>query len=682
MDLGGNQHFIGSMVSWIQQYPSWSHAMVFAVALLESLVLVGVLVPGAALMLAAGALIALGALDLWPTLAWAAAGAVAGDGLSFWIGYRYRDRLLGLWPFSRYTRLLHRGEAFFARHGGKSVVFGRFVGPVRAVIPTVAGMMGMTPLRFAVVNILSALAWAPAYILPGMVFAASLEIASEVALRLVLSVVLLVTVLWLARWLIRRTFLWLAPKTNRLIQDTLDWSRRHPVLGRIGRALVDPRQPESPALLVLALTLLSAGMAFSYVLWQVLAQAGPPRLDTGVNGLMQSLRTPLIDHLMVAITMLGDAVVYVPVALTVLAWMLWRRNFAAAWHWLAAIGFGVLLSRTLKWSVAAPRPEDLYQGISAFAFPSGHTTVSTAMYGFLAVVAARELGPRSRLTVYMASGAMIVLIACSRLYLNAHWFSDVAGGFTLGLAWVAVLGIAYRRHHAPPLAATHLLVLSAGALLVFGGVHIAKQHGAEMQRYAPRVAITSLHGDDWWHEDWRALPPLRDDLISSHKQPLNVQWAGDLKTIRQGLEAAGWRAATPFSARNALQWLAPKVSIAHLPVMPQVHEGRHEQLRLVRAIDERHQFVLRLWAANAELVPDHTPLWIGTVSVQTVQVRFDLLRYAVTTTAFNRPLDALENDLMGWQHRRGQRELAPARTRVRWSGAVLLIRPDRPGPHE
>lgn len=674
MDIGASGPFLPTLVDWIRQYPGWSGAVVFAVAMLESLVLVGVLVPGAAVMLGAGALVALGALELWPTMAWAAAGAIVGDGLSFWVGYRYRSQLLGIWPFSRFAALIQRGEVFFQRHGGKSVVFGRFVGPVRAVIPTVAGMMGMTPLRFAVVNILSALAWAPAYILPGVVFGASLELASEVALRLVLTVLLLVALLWLSRWLIRRIFLALAPHANEWLSRSLDWSRCHPLLGRVTRALVDPAQPESRALLVLALVLLSAGMGFSYMLWRVLSHAGPPQVDSGFDSLMLSLRTPWVDQLMVALTMLGDPTVYLPVAATVLATLLWQRNTPAAWHWLAALGFGVLLSSALQWSLAAPRPHELYLGFSTFAVPTAHATVSTVMYGFLAVLAARELGPRSRLSVYLGAGAVIVLIAFSRLYLSAHWLSDVFGGLTLGLAWVVVLGIAYRRHNPPPLAAGRLLAATGAGLLVFGSIHVASNLDREVRRYAPRFAVTTLSADGWWQRDWRALPPFRDDLVSSHKQPMNVQWAGRLEDIRSDLIGRGWREPTPLSTRSALFWLLPGVELTQLPVLPQVHGGRHERLILTRADGLERQWVLRLWASDVVLQPGEKPLWIGAVSTQMLQHRLGLVSYPATTTGFNRPIEALAENLQHWDTKQARRQTAPERTRVRWDGIVVLVR--------
>ncbi len=677
MDALSSEPFLHSLVDWIRQYPAASGVFVFGAAMLESLVLVGVLVPGAALMLGAGALIALGALDLWPTLVLAAAGAVAGDGISFWIGHHYRERLRQRWPFSRFSGLLHRGEVFFSRHGGKSVVFGRFVGPVRAVIPTVAGMMGMSPLRFAAVNIASAIAWAPAYILPGMVFGASLEIASEVALRLALTALLLIAALWLSVWLIRRVYRLLAPRAGRLLARSLEWSRAHPLLGRPARALVDPGQSESSALALLALVLLASGFGASYLFWRLHAAGAPPQVDTGLHSLMRSLRTPWADQLMVAVTMLSDAAVYLPLSAAVWLWLLWRRKYSAACHWLAALGFGMLLTVALTTTPSAPQPAQFY-GIATLAIPSGHTMISTLLYGFLAVLAARDTGPRRGIWVYTTASAMIVLIAFSRLYLGTHWFTEVAGGFTLGLAWLGALGVAYRRHSAAPLSAFRLLSVAGFALLLFGGLHIALHYDREVQRYALRYPLRTLSATDWWHDDWRTLPAFRDDVVDSRKQPLAVQWAGKLERIRQQLQARGWQVPVAPSARSALYWFLPDVPLQQLPVLPQVHDGRHESLVLTHPAGAQLQWVLRLWPSNVRLQPGASPVWIGTISAQFVRRHFGLISFPVTSSAFNRPRTALIQDLQGWDWREVRRQDAAAQTRVHWDGGVLLVRPPSP----
>ena len=103
--------------------------------------------------------------------------------------------------------MLKNGETFFHRHGGKSVLFGRFVGPVRPVIPVVAGMLGMGSLHFGIVNVLSAIGWALVYILPGVFFGTSLAVAGAVSTRLAVLILLILATSWVFVWLGRKLVL-------------------------------------------------------------------------------------------------------------------------------------------------------------------------------------------------------------------------------------------------------------------------------------------------------------------------------------------------------------------------------------------------------------------------------------------------------------------------------------------
>jgi len=196
--------FLQPLLAWITIHPTWAGLAVFFTALSESLAFVGIIFPGAMMMFGFGAVIATGAMAFLPTLIWAILGAIAGDGLSFWVGHYFRDRLRTMWPFSRHPEMLEKGIEFFQHHGGKSILFGRFVGPIRPIIPVVAGMMGMPAARFVGVNVLSALVWGPAYLLPGMVFGASLSLAAEVASRLVIVLAGLVGAVWLTFFVVHR----------------------------------------------------------------------------------------------------------------------------------------------------------------------------------------------------------------------------------------------------------------------------------------------------------------------------------------------------------------------------------------------------------------------------------------------------------------------------------------------
>src|SRR5262249_37612136 len=157
-----------TVIEFVATYPHVAYGLVFLAALSEALPVVGVVVPGSLAILAISALVPTGAVRLWPLLVWATVGAIAGDGLSYWLGRRFKREILLHWPFSRYAQVASRSEAFFRAHGGKSVFLGRFVPALRAFVPLFAGIMEMPAHRFYIANILSALAWAPAHVFPGV----------------------------------------------------------------------------------------------------------------------------------------------------------------------------------------------------------------------------------------------------------------------------------------------------------------------------------------------------------------------------------------------------------------------------------------------------------------------------------------------------------------------------------
>ncbi|HEX5514369.1 MAG TPA: VTT domain-containing protein, partial [Gammaproteobacteria bacterium] len=198
--------YLGGLLDWIGAHAVWAGPVVFLVAMTESLALVGLIVPGAVLMFGFGALIGSGRLEFWPIMLWAVAGAIVGDGCSYLLGRWLGPRLGQIPPFRQRPQLLAAGIGFFQRHGAKSIVLGRFVGPLRPVIPAVAGMLRMPASQFLITNVLSAIFWAPAYLLPGVVLVASLSLAAAVAGRLLTLGLLALLLGWLLVVMLRRLY--------------------------------------------------------------------------------------------------------------------------------------------------------------------------------------------------------------------------------------------------------------------------------------------------------------------------------------------------------------------------------------------------------------------------------------------------------------------------------------------
>jgi membrane protein DedA with SNARE-associated domain len=154
-------------LAFIQDHHAWAGPICFVLAFLESLAFVSLLVPSALLLIAIGGLVPLSDISFGEIWIGAALGAILGDWLSYWVGHKFENRIAALWPFTRYPDILPRTHRFFERWGALGVFLGRFLGPLRATVPLVAGMGGMPLVPFQIANVASALLWAAGLLIPG-----------------------------------------------------------------------------------------------------------------------------------------------------------------------------------------------------------------------------------------------------------------------------------------------------------------------------------------------------------------------------------------------------------------------------------------------------------------------------------------------------------------------------------
>ncbi|MCU7828218.1 MAG: VTT domain-containing protein [Candidatus Thiodiazotropha sp. (ex Myrtea sp. 'scaly one' KF741663)] len=633
-----------TLLTWIADNPFWAGVAVFLVAFSESVAVFGLLIPGVVMMFGFGALIATGTLEFWPVFWWAVAGAVAGDGLSFWLGRHFQDHLRELWPFNRHPKVLQRGIDFFEKYGGKSVAIGRFFGPVRAIIPLVAGMMNMKAWRFLLANLLSALAWAPAYLLPGIVFGASLELASEVALRLVILMLLLLVSAWLLFITVRGLFRLIQPHATQIVQRGFEWGQLHPGFRSISRALADPNHPEAKGLAFLATLLLITTLLFVLLTGTVLGNTPTQGLDLTIFNTLQSLRSPWGDHLMTAFSVPGDlsSVLIIASGLAGVLWLRGQRR--ASYYLIAATLFGLLVPLLLKYTLRIPRPPAAGDGLGPWSFPSAHVLRTLTLYGFFSIMVARTLLREWRWLPYSLAALVIGAVALSRLYLGVHWLTDVLGSLMLGTAWTALLGIAYHRH--VEAVSQRSLLIGSLLLLVIPTTALAISfHDARLTSYQPRGEIISLPLESWQLGIEQQLPQYRYDIRGDNDQPLNIVLAGQIGCLHKHLELQGWQAAEMLQWQNLLRMLSPRTPTEKLPVLPQVHAGEHEIDVLSKEMNDGSRLLLRLWSTHIRLDPGTVPVYVGTISRQRAIAQMNLLTIPRTDKNFNLSLQKLLTDI-------------------------------------
>ncbi|HUR42393.1 MAG TPA: VTT domain-containing protein [Verrucomicrobiae bacterium] len=660
---------VESVLGWVSAHPTWTLAILFLCCLGESILVLGVLIPTTFVLLVAGALVAHEAIDFWPALAAAIAGAVCGDGINFWVGRRWGERALDSHYAQRYQVAVARSRALFTRHGAKALVLARFIGLVRPFIAAIAGAYRMTTWRFLAVEVFAGAIWAAPLIALGIVFGASLGLASEVATRLAVLLMALLVVLALLVWLVAGSVSGMQSRAETWLTGLLDWSHRHRRLGRLGGWLADPAQPETPALVLLALVLFALGWVWMS-LWWGWTGATPSVFDTLAWQGAIDLRTPLTTALALGVAQLADVEVYAPVAVTLLITLLLQGRGRAAAHYLAAVAFGTALSLALYWLIDVPDPVNYYRGEVAVRFGGRDLVLATVIYAFVAVLVATQRSQVWRIFCYALALGLVTLMLAADVYLGTVWLSTGLFAVLFGGTWVALLGLGYRRHGAASIAAREIVPLALGVLIASA----ALQSSAELRGpFDPRPEeARSLPAARWWNGAHAELPAYRIDSAGREKQPLSVQWRGELPRIEKALRAAGWESPPPLSWENTLRWLAVSAPLAELPVLPQVHAGTHQALvlRMLRGDDE--QWVIRLWPSG--WTAGGSPLWVGTLTRQTGRRPLRLVRYPRTERDYDSPLAAFANSPAGFEakqvsHPRREPEVAG------WSGGLWLLRP-------
>jgi len=195
------ESFSNTILQAIQNNTEWAWLVVFIIAFAESLAIIGLMVPGWLLLVGIGTLIGADILPFYPIVLSAYCGAVLGEYLSYLLGYHYHQSILDWRLFQSHETLLKKAKVFFERYGTAGVFFGRFIGPLRAVIPFSAGVFQMKKSTFAWVNLSSGLIWAPLYLMPGILAGAAYKLDKQTGIESLLIILLIVLMGW---WAIRQ----------------------------------------------------------------------------------------------------------------------------------------------------------------------------------------------------------------------------------------------------------------------------------------------------------------------------------------------------------------------------------------------------------------------------------------------------------------------------------------------
>lgn len=637
-------NFLTNILPSLSHLGIWGYWLVLLAALLESLVLVGVVVPGAVLVVFAGFLSSQGYLDIGDLIWFAAIGAILGDGISYYLGTK------GTRFFHNENRWLkadhlESGKQFFHKHGSKSIFLARFVGPLRAIVPFVAGISGMKKSRFLFWNIISAFLWSASHLLAGYFFGnafTAIEVWSTRVGYAIGAILVFFVLIYVIRFItvkhgrqiaefIRSVFSSIgnAISSNPDVQKLV---KRYPIFFGFIKT-----RTNRTSFFGLPLTLIVVGFVYVLTLFlgiiqDVLASDVIVVADLRIANLLEYFRSPELIKVFLWITLLGKLQIIIGSAIIVsLILWLWKKRDYIMYLWLALMADGIF-SYLGKLLIHRDRPLNPVYLENSFSFPSGHAMVSVIFYGFLAYIFIRHIKNwKTKVNIFFACLVVILAIGFSRLYLGVHFVSDVWGGYLLGflILTTAMALYEWRRWRKGSAEHEHIVVTknikmaTAGLVLVNAIFYIgfASQYKPPIVIPAQAV-IQSVDGDISTYFSDHKIPKYSETLIGNPQEPLGfIFLAKDDISLTQSFEKAGWSSANRVSIKSVAKIAEAAVlrrQYLNAPMTPSfwnaaVNDFGFEKPTQSNSVDERHH--IRIWKTN--LTQDGLSVYVGTASLDT-----------------------------------------------------------------
>jgi len=396
--------FIGAIQAILQHGGYW---LIGASSILESIPLLGTIIPGHTIVIIGGFFAKLGFLNIYAVMAIAAAGSITGDVIGYFLGKKYGLSLVT--RSGKYFLLkqdnIDQVRAVIKRHMGKALIIGRFNPVARCFTPFFVGAGGGKWKTFWLYDIIAGISWAVISVFIGYIFGASYHVIVSFIGEFTTIGIIIAVLIGLGYYFINK---------SRHLFSKHDFY------------------------------LLFAGLFSLIFFFKSVEDIFSPRpifvnLDVALNMTMAHHVIPFFVN---CAEIVSD--VFSPLVLSILAIVCLGYFFVKKYrHFLnillLAFPFGLLFDYLLKGAIQRPRPVDMLLQQGGYSFPSGHAVAISIFCTLMVYYFARHIKNRHWRDTFIVGNVLLVTIVCaSRVYLNVHWFSDVLAGASFGVFWTTV----------------------------------------------------------------------------------------------------------------------------------------------------------------------------------------------------------------------------------------------------
>ncbi|MDF1757639.1 MAG: VTT domain-containing protein [Legionellaceae bacterium] len=608
--------YIEPMTTWLHLNPKMALFFTFIISCTESLAIIGSIIPGSLTMTAIGIMAGSGVMRIDLTIIAASFGALVGDGVSYAIGYIYCDHLVQIWPFSKYPSLIRYGKDFFIKHGGKSVVIGRFIGPLRSIIPVIAGIMNMPKLLFFFTNLISAFGWALLYVMPGyLVGAASSQLSTDGARRLFGLIILSLLAIWILSKIVHIVVRAINSWYTNHIDTIYAWSINHPYLKLLFRSSPNKDKRINGFAISLLLAWVFCLVIALLISMFVIQNTWVNSINEPISFFFNGIRTSHIDNLFILINLITSPV---PI-LCLFGFVLFSALFTSNWRmsrYLVSIAFSTtLIIYCIATNIDVPNSTYLYQLNLDATFPVISLTWSTSLISFLICYLIEFY--RRELPLYLLRLGLIsilVLSGVSSVYLGDNWTSSVIASYFIGLSIGIMHWILYQRQVIHKQKIALILLISIFILVVMSWMEYSIHSPTIIASHKPITKQYKLTEKQWWNQEQPILPIYTTNRMGKKIGIFNLQYLGNIKTLEKRLSKSGWIKKQSSVFYSLIIRLDGKHSEVKLPIMEQLFLNKRPELIMVYSEGTNsNMYILRLWKSNYYIANSDDPIWIGSI---------------------------------------------------------------------